>query len=237
MKRKKVYRWETSDEFKEIYERKKKYLDELRNDPLFRKEWRNLIGKAPLIYRHSGEVKKKNKGRLPVMKTMKIKGEPEGAREFCKKWELDYFPRSLSNKEFCPVIGPPLEFEYNDKGKISKMVFNPKGLTQQDIKRYWKILDEYKKLVYGEAERHRPNKWRDLRWCYLYKEITSSGKYRKVAEKTIELYPETVRKSLDMTEDVFKENLKQDITKKDLVEDLIPLIKIAIKREGHRRNK
>ena len=110
-------------------------------------------------------------------------------------------------------------------------------MTQQDIKRYWKVSDEYKKLVYGEAERYRPNKWRDLRWYYLYKEITSSGKYKKVAEKTVELYPETARKSLDMAEDVFKEKLKQNITRKDLVEDLIPLIKIAIKREDYRRNK
>lgn len=237
MKKKKVYKWETSDEFKEIYERKKKYLYELKNDTLFRKEWRSLIEKAPLIYRHSGEVKKKNKGRLPVVKTTRVKGEPEGAHEFCKKWELDSFPRSLSNKGFCPVMGPPLEFEYDDNGKIAKVVFNPKGLTQQDIKRYWKIFDEYKKVVYGEAERPRPNKWRDLRWYYLYEEVKTGGKYRKVAEKTIELYPETVQKSLRIEEDVFKEKLRHAVTREDLVEDLIPLIKIAIKREESRRNK
>lgn len=216
-KQKKPYIWEKSLEFKEIYNREKAYIDSLRNDLLFREEWEKIKD-----------------------------GFSSDIDAFRKKWELPYFPDSLDEMEFCPQIGPTLEFEYDNEGKISKVVFNPNGLTQQDIRRYWKILDEYKRAIYGESERPRPNKWRDLRWFYMYQETTSKKKYRQVAEQTIDIYPKLACNLLNYSMEKFRNKLKEErpierirkikITGKDeIINSLIPIIKKSIKREKERR--
>jgi len=202
---KKPYNWTKSQEFREIYSREKAYIDALVADPLFVKEW---------------EEAKKTTATV------------EQIENFCKKWELPNFPRKLEPKIFCPAIGPPLEFKHDDKGNIIKMVFNPKGLTLQDIKRYMKVIDEYKKVIYGSAEQPRENKWRDLRWWYLYRETRS---YRRVAEITFDKYRNNIVRKLVSTREFTQRGMADPNSREDIIEYLMPLIKMALRRERLRR--
>ena len=218
---KKPWKWEESLEFKEIFGREKKYLDCLRNDPLFVKEW----------------------GRV------KLKGTASRIKAFCEKWELERFPRSLDEHEFCPTVGPPLDFEYDDTGKIKRLVLDLQHLTLEDLKRYWKRIEEFRKVVYDPTEKTRLYKWRDLRWFYLYKSVSGGRKYRRVAEATIGYYPSLVCSLLKCSEENLTKQLsgryvrggpfrkRRRTGKEDVINHLIPIVRKSISREVLRRKR